>query len=229
MYLQITTKCNMHCDHCGYSCNKNGKHMDYNTVIDAIAFCREMNDETIDIGGGEPTLHPRFFDIIKYCLTDFSFVWLATNGSRTKSMLRLADIIDGNDMEIYQENQLAVALSQDCFHNPINPKVSHIWNKKVYEYHSPYYQIKDNSEKLANQGRAKKNHLTNLKHCLCDILIVKPNGDIKMCGCEKSPIIGDIWKGIDEKWERLLSSAEFSRTNCYQSVKSKVEKLKRRD
>ncbi len=41
MYIQITTKCNMTCEHCCYSCNKNGKHGDYSTMIDSIAFARE--------------------------------------------------------------------------------------------------------------------------------------------------------------------------------------------
>ena len=49
MYLQITTKCNMKCDHCCYSCGKWGKHGEYETIIDAIAFIRNWNDETISI------------------------------------------------------------------------------------------------------------------------------------------------------------------------------------
>ena len=69
MYLQITTKCNMTCSHCCYSCNKNGKHADFNTIIDAIAFARDC-DESISIGGGEPTLHPDFFRILKHCIEE---------------------------------------------------------------------------------------------------------------------------------------------------------------
>ena len=66
MYLQITTKCNMLCPHCCYSCNKNGKHADWMTLVDAVAFARQHTD-SIAIGGGEPTLHPMFFNLLRIC------------------------------------------------------------------------------------------------------------------------------------------------------------------
>lgn len=96
MYLQITTKCNMSCSHCCYSCTKYGRHGTKNQIIDNIAFARDYTD-IITIGGGEPTLHPDFFDILKYCLNDFDSVWMATNGSQTDSMYRLANIINQED------------------------------------------------------------------------------------------------------------------------------------
>lgn len=29
------------------------------------------------------------------------------------------------------------------------------------------------------------------------------NGEIRLCGCDDSPIIGNIWDGIDSEWEEL--------------------------
>ena len=253
MYLQITTKCNMKCDHCCYSCGKWGKHGEYETIIDAIAFIRNWNDETISIGGGEPTLHPRFFDILKYCLEDFDSVWMATNGSKTKTMFRLANIIDQCDWEsfdsedycicetqeekdnchcepeglIYQEDKLTVALSQDPFHNPIDQRIVDLWTRRsiVNNYNNhPHFEIRNtytSTQGLSNSGRAKKNQLAYSNHCPCSSLLIKPNGKIKLCGCSNSPIIGDVWNGIEDKWEKIIDSDKFKETNCYQSLKKR--------
>ena len=167
MYLQITTKCNMTCAHCCYSCKPGrGKHADYHDILDAISFASDMG-EIITIGGGEPTLHPRFFDILKRCLWAFDYVWLATNGSQTETMYRLDRIMCGEDMPNYDEpctceeddpqqfedygclcyekydeddiitlvrnDQLAVALSQDPWHDPIDSNIVDLWMRQKYE------------------------------------------------------------------------------------------------
>jgi organic radical activating enzyme len=156
MYLQITTKCNMTCAHCCYSCGKNGKHMDYEMALRAMDFICRYDDETLTIGGGEPTLHPRFFDILRVALRDFNYVWMATNGSQTKVMERLANIIDGVDYESFakedyctcddpddddcyceprglidQEDKLSVALSQDPWHDSINERIVRLWQGRA--------------------------------------------------------------------------------------------------
>jgi len=255
MYLQITTKCNMTCAHCCYSCNRKGKHADYSTVIDAIAFCRSMNDEVISIGGGEPTLHPRFFDILKRCLDDFNYVWFATNGSQTKTMFRLADILDGNDYGdnqnnpynpdtdedsyyewqdehfngIQQENKLTVALSQDYFHNPIDDRIVDIWTKRANKHsRSSGYEIRNVTQSrngIIKQGRAiRTGNWQDDKGCVCPDIIVKPDGSLRPCGCTKSPRIGDIWNGIDEKWKDIIQNDEGYRdTNCYKGINHKKE------
>ena len=35
--------------------------------------------------------------------------------------------------------------------------------------------------------------------CVCAGLMVLPNGDVKACGCADSPIVGDVWEGIDSE------------------------------
>lgn len=50
-YLQITDKCNMSCKHCGMSCTKKGTFMSIETFRNAL----NIGDESITIGGGEPT------------------------------------------------------------------------------------------------------------------------------------------------------------------------------
>jgi len=104
MNLQITTKCNMNCDHCGYSCNMQGKDGEFEQIVDNINFCLDYDNECISIGGGEPTIHERFFDILEMCLQSFENVWFATNGSFTKKMYRIIAIMNNEDFYYQLEN-----------------------------------------------------------------------------------------------------------------------------
>lgn len=58
MYIQITTRCNMHCDHCGFDCTHKGSNMSLDTFKNALGYCSEH----VMLGGGEPTLHPKFWE-----------------------------------------------------------------------------------------------------------------------------------------------------------------------
>jgi hypothetical protein len=250
MYLQITTKCNMKCEHCCYSCTMHGKHMDYDTAVQAMDFCRRTEgDEAITIGGGEPTLHPKFFDILKHCLMDFNYVWMATNGSQTEVMLRLHDILSGNDFEnaiIHQEevvegedpeenieydedsiinadDKLTVALSLDCFHEAINQRVIDIWKRAAVQHKRTGYEIRNVTESHDGpiaEGRGERTGAGYSKGCVCSDLLIRPDGKIKLCGCNKAPVIGDIWKGIEEKWEDVMQNNEkFQDERCYKSLR----------
>ena len=249
MYLQITTKCNMTCAHCCYNCSTRGKHGNYNTIIDAIAFAREIDDETIAIGGGEPTLHPQFFDILKHCLNNFTHAWMATNGSQTETMLRLANIINGEDYPkctcqkddpehfdeygcvchekiddncIFQEGKLSVTLSQDPFHDAISQTVINLWGRQANKHSYSHFEIRNVTHShngVVAQGRAIKTGSGWSDHCVCPDLIIRPDGKIKLCGCTKSPIIGDVWYGIKEKYENIIYNDEnFQDNRCYKHI-----------
>ncbi len=237
-YLQITTRCNMQCAHCCYSCSPHkGEHMRWDVVCDAIAFARDMDSEVISIGGGEPTLHPRFFDILRIALQDFHYVWMATNGSRTKTMWRLARILDEDDFPrrgvseedcifLSDSDQLHIALSQDYFHRSINYKVADYWKSRS-KGSSSKYSIRDVPSSfygVANQGRAKINQLgVDNKHCICNGLFINPKGQLKMCGCKNSPIIGDVWRGIEDKWKDFMDTEEYHSTECYNEARKHIE------
>lgn len=235
MYLQITTKCNMTCDHCGFSCSNKGKHGDYNTIINSINFIIDNYDnEYICIGGGEPTLHPKFFDILKYCMNSFNYVWLATNGSQTDSMYRLSNIIDNEDYEECDcseedieggycnhwldidnsEDKLSIALSQDSFHDPIDNKIIELWkNKSKY---NKSCEIRNVNYGVINAGRAKINNIGQREdRCICNDIFITPAGNIKACGCSNAPFVGDIYNGLTEKGEKLLNNKIFREDNCY--------------
>jgi len=221
-----------------------GKHSDYNTIIDSIAFARNYGEELISIGGGEPTIHPRFFDILKNCLQDFDYVWMATNGSKTEIMRRLSNIIDGCDYEsfecdceasdedsdywdcncdhpvIYQEDKFSVALSTDYFHDPIDAWVHNHWTDRSHAKHGGY-EVRDvtkQNDGISGQGRAKKSGFDGT-HCVCSDFIIKPDGKIRMCGCTRSPVIGDVWNGIEKEWEKKMDdSGGYEGTRCYKDL-----------
>lgn len=224
MYLQITTKCNMNCPHCCYSCSMRGKHGDYMMIRDSIAYARDHGgDECISIGGGEPTLHPKFFDILVACLTDFDYVWMATNGSQTKTMYRLRDIINQED-SIFQEDKLTIALSQDYFHDEIDHMVVTMWEAGV-KRRPQGFEIRDvtrSADGVAGVGRAKRTGAGWGERCVCSELIIKPDGRIKLCGCPGSPVIGDVHSGIIPQWENVIyNNDDFNDTRCWQSIKGK--------
>jgi len=93
MYIQITTRCNMHCAHCGMSCTAQGEDMSLQTFRQAL----EYSEDTVAIGGGEPTIHPLFWQ--KMTETALALAGLAKRG------------IIGCD------------LSQDDYHEPVDPRV----------------------------------------------------------------------------------------------------------
>lgn len=244
MYLQITTKCNMRCEHCCYSCTQYGRHGFLYQIIDNIAFAREWTD-SISIGGGEPTLHPDFFEILNYCLNDFDYVWMATNGSQTETMHRLANIINGQDFEsferedyceceteeeredcycepselIYQEDKLSVALSQDYYHDEIDQRIIDLWRRSAHIHERSHFEIRDVSQHVIEEGRAKKTGAGLEQGCVCASIIIKPTGKLRLCGCSNSPVIGHVSTGIEEHWYNIINNNEgFRGSNCHKDI-----------
>ena len=118
---------------------------------------------------------------------------MATNGSNSEISLTLA--------KLAKRGVLGVALSQDEFHDSIDYEVIDAFsNTKRDRSNNDRREIRSVS-KLSNTGRAKKNGLATNKHCACDDMIVLPNGNIKQCGCDEAPIIGDVFRGIKEEYE----------------------------
>jgi organic radical activating enzyme len=146
----------------------------------------EYGDENISIGGGEPTLHPQFWNYLIDAIATFDYVWLATNGSQTDTALKLA--------KLAAKGVIGCALSQDEYHDPIDPKVvAAFWegqrknDAKRFSYGS---DEKPDGREIRNVTR-DPSHLSPFRdpedggdseNCPCDTVIIKPDGKIRFCG-----------------------------------------------
>lgn len=204
-YIQITTRCNMCCPHCAYSCTEEGVDITLENFKKAVEVAEEIEVGGLCIGGGEPTLHPQFWEIMgvalgSWCLDDLH-LFIATNGSNKDISMRLAHMA--------RNGLIHAALSVDDFHLGIDESVL-----KAFGYYRfkekpswPYVgqfntsptdlrEIRDVSSNVANQGRAVENGLGISDRCVCDDLFITPDGTIYMCGCQDY-ILGDIFNGYE--------------------------------
>lgn len=192
MYIQITTRCNMKCEHCCYSCTANGEDMTRETFIAACQLA-EQYGEFISIGGGEPTIHAFFWDFIgiAQAYQEEEVVWLATNGKKADTALRLA--------RLAERGVISVELSRDPYHEPIDERVVRAFTptRDRGEYLSGHRQdyrgIRDvtsgGTKDPIPQGRAKEWASPELDNeCVCDDLFVAPNGTLYPCGCQTRTI-----------------------------------------
>lgn len=146
--------------------------------------------ETVSLGGGEPTDHPNFYEYLGMSLGEAEHVWLATNGSNTNTALALSGLASGSE-------RLSVALSQDAWHDPIDPSVP-------IHFKGNNNEIRTVTE-IANHGSASENGLGTKDQCLCGGVQIRPNGDIQPCACDDAPVLGNVMDATD-KVEAILQS-----------------------
>lgn len=191
----------MTCAHCCYSCTEDGIDMPFGTfkkIIDA------HQPDSIAIGGGEPTLHPDFVNMLFYAISKCGGngeVWLATNGSQKDTSITLANLA--------RKGVIGCALSLDDYHDPISEEV--IWAfkdglapKGSHIRHEDYRSIRT-VNRISPVGRALVNGLESYAeeefNC-CGGNFVTPDGKIFYCDCIDSPQIGFI----DDIWEKDYGS-----------------------
>lgn len=162
-----------------------------------IAACKLAEDrgESILLGGGEPTLHPRFWEFIGLALAHTSRyamdtgVWLATNGSNTEMAIRLAGMARGG--------VLGVCLSLDDWHDEIDYTVEDAFRDgqpMPGQYHSRAFPNTNEHDlreirtiahdNVIAVGRAKDWGESSEK-CACPELFATPQGALYSCGCRK--------------------------------------------
>jgi MoaA/NifB/PqqE/SkfB family radical SAM enzyme len=87
--IVVTDKCYSLCQHCGFSCNYNDcVHFDTKLFNSTVRQAAKLGIETVDLSGGEPTLHPYFTNMLEQ-LIDLSFkrISIATNLHDTDKLL----------------------------------------------------------------------------------------------------------------------------------------------
>jgi radical SAM protein with 4Fe4S-binding SPASM domain len=79
--FELTDGCNLRCLHCYRECEPGlGNWLDAPDALRILSELAEIGVRTIELTGGEPTLHPRFREIIEFSLRKFNIVALITNG-----------------------------------------------------------------------------------------------------------------------------------------------------
>ena len=81
MLIQITNSCMYMCPHCLQdSCPSSTTDMSYGVFKNAIELGKRMCASTVIISGGEPTVHPEWYNWVKEACHEYLNVILATNG-----------------------------------------------------------------------------------------------------------------------------------------------------
>ncbi|MBN2297049.1 MAG: radical SAM protein [Deltaproteobacteria bacterium] len=97
--LDLTSACNFRCPHCVDSGIINtGEALDLDTIRQSIDTLTEKGLlSVILIGGGEPTVHTDFEEIVRYCRGNGLQVGIVTNGSRLERVEEVADLLQEGD------------------------------------------------------------------------------------------------------------------------------------
>ncbi len=187
MYVQITTRCNMVCAHCCYSCKAVGVDMSEEIFILACKLAQKLNMH-IDLGGGEPTVHPLFWNFVGIALQYQSdnYICVATNGKRAEDALMLAKLAD--------KRILKAVLSLDKYHEPIDyDVVSEFESKAILKYKGIRDITRGDSIDPAPFGRAKEWANPKDSRCPANDLFITPDGILWACGC-KTKQYGSVYK-----------------------------------
>ena len=97
--LDITTACNYACDHCVDKeiLNQPIKY-DHQRLLDSLRVMTERGlKSVIVIGGGEPTVYPKFGETVRYMKSLDLRVSVVSNGSGQKKIEEIADCLDKED------------------------------------------------------------------------------------------------------------------------------------
>jgi len=97
--LDLTTACNYACDHCiDWDILNSGMSYDHGQLRASLESMTAGGlRSVILIGGGEPTVHPRFCSFVRFLKSLQLQVAIVTNGSRNERILEIADCLDEND------------------------------------------------------------------------------------------------------------------------------------
>ena len=182
MYIQITTRCNMECPHCCFSCTNKGEDMSLETFREALA----MGDEYLTLGGGEPTMHPLFDQFLLEAIGACDCLLVITNGKNENRARML--------MNLARKEVLSAELSIDDYHEPLDSNLEYDWIQALGK--RAIRNTTKNQDPVGVGRAVVELGIEPQDKCMCEDLIVKPNGDLHICGCPDSPCVGDVWTGV---------------------------------
>lgn len=189
IYLQTTLFCNMKCRHCCYDSGPDRREFMSMDVFQAAL--RWEPQALLNVGGGEPTCHPLFWDFMAAAVRTRGRgrVWLATNGKLAWQAKLLASMVECGE--------IVGVLSQDEWHEPIRQDVVDAWADLRNAKGQP---------RIRNVGQG---NVLPVAEGRCDWGVevcngwggpwVMTDGTVRQCGCSDSPVIGNVFDGYESK------------------------------
>lgn len=107
---ELTYACNLSCRHCLSSSGlRDPRELTTSQCVDVIDELRQMQVFYVNIGGGEPTIRPDFWDLLTYATDQRVGVKFSTNGSRiTPSRAQQLASMDYIDIQVSLDGATAV-------------------------------------------------------------------------------------------------------------------------
>jgi organic radical activating enzyme len=97
--LDLTTACNYACDHCvDLDILNTGIRFDHAKLMASLELMAERGlKSVIVIGGGEPTLYPKFEEVIRFMKSLGLQIAIVSNGTGNDKIAKVADCMDSQD------------------------------------------------------------------------------------------------------------------------------------
>ncbi len=97
--LDLTTACNYYCGHCvDLKVLNSGRNFVNDELFSSLTYLADNGlRSVILIGGGEPTVHPKFQEVVRFLKNRGMQVAVVSNGSRTDVVHGVADCLTGKD------------------------------------------------------------------------------------------------------------------------------------
>ena len=122
LFIDITDECNLKCKHCLDEHLNSNNYLDVDTIKMIADECSKLGIFNVKLGGGEPLLHPDFFEIVHIFREKDIFLSMSSNGyfvnaevakSLAENKVRTTISIEGSekiDSLIRGEGHFAVAV-----------------------------------------------------------------------------------------------------------------------
>jgi hypothetical protein len=108
---------------------------------------------------------------------------------------------------------IGCALSLDEWHDPIDKKVIEAFTKdkkayNSYDNHTPDAREIRRTVEPYKSGRCKDGKIG----CVCEDLVIEPDGKIRGCGCAEAKVLGDVFNF------KLPEDYQFGECSCKKSA-----------
>jgi len=179
-----------------FSSTEVGEDMTIETFRKACVLAEEYGDMPF-LGGGEPTLHPKFAEFLGWCIVNIDDAYgdglisgVVTNGTNEKLTLRI--------LALEKKGIITARVSVDVYHD--YSMMTHKTYEAVRSSLPRPVHFGEDIPRIMRLGRAH-NWGTELT---CDCRdVIEPNGNFYFCACRKT-CLGNVNTGIDlAKWHAM--------------------------